>query len=85
VLIYVSISEHMAELIADEGIHEQVDPAVWDKAMAALVAGLKRGAPGAGFVDAIGLCADVLADKFPPRADDNPNELPDSVVILPRG
>lgn len=84
VLIYVSAAERMAELIADESIHQQVEPDAWDKAMAALVAGLKRGAPAQGFVDAIGLCADVLAATFPARPGDNPNELPDAVVVLPR-
>jgi putative membrane protein len=84
VLIFVSLEERMAELIADEGIAEHVDAHVWDKAMAALTDGLKRGDPAAGFQGAIALCAEVLADKFPARADDNPNEIPDAVVMLPR-
>ena len=84
VLIFVSLGERMAELIADEGIADHVEPQVWDRAMAALTEGLKRGEPEAGFAAAIGLCADVLAEKFPARAGDNPNELPDAVVVLPR-
>jgi len=84
VLIFVSLGEHMAELIADEGIAQHVDPKVWDRAMAALTAGLKRGEPAAGFAAAIGLCADVLAERFPPTEGDNPNELPDKVVVLPK-
>lgn len=83
VLIYVSLGERMAELIADETIAETVAPAVWDRAMAALVEGLKRREPAAGFAAAIGLCADVLAERFPARPGDNPNELPDAVVVLP--
>lgn len=83
VLIYVSFAEHMAELIADESIAEVVEPDVWDRAMAALTAGLKRREPAAGFAAAIGLCADVLAERFPARPGDNPNELPDAVVVLP--
>jgi putative membrane protein len=84
VLIFVSLGEHMAELIADEGIAQHVDPKVWNQAMAALTEGLKRGDPAAGFTAAIGLCADVLAERFPPTEGDNPNELPDKVVVLPR-
>lgn len=84
VLIYVSAAERMAELIADEAIHGQVPDDTWDKAMAALVAGLRLGRPAEGFTEAIGLCADVLADRFPARFGDNPNELPDAVVVLPR-
>ena len=84
VLIYVSAAERMAELIADESIHAHVDDGVWAQAMAALTAGLKRGDPAAGFTEAIGRCADVLATHFPARYGDNPNELPDAVVVLPR-
>lgn len=84
VLIYVSFAEHMAELIADEKIHAQAPDGTWDEAMAALTSGLKRGEPGAGFTEAIGKCAQVLAEHFPARSGDNPNELPDSVVVLPR-
>lgn len=84
VLIYVSAAEHMAELIADEGINAEVAPGTWDRAMADLVAGLKRGEPAAGFTAAIERCAEVLAERFPARPGDNPNELPDAVVVLPR-
>jgi putative membrane protein len=84
VLIYVSFAERMAELIADEGIAAHVDNQVWDQAMAALVEGLRRGQPGAGLAAAVGLCGDVLAERFPADPSDNPNELPDAVVVLPR-
>jgi putative membrane protein len=84
VLIFVAADERMAEIIVDEGIAGAVGPEVWTRAMAALVAGLKRGEPAAGFAAAVGLCGDVLAEHFPPRAD-NPDELPDSLVELPRG
>ena len=84
ILIYVSAAERMAELIADESIHAHVDDGVWAKAMAALTEGLKRGDTAGGFTAAIGQCADILADHFPARYGDNPNELPDAVVVLPR-
>src|SRR5688572_32471505 len=56
VLIYVSAAERMAELIADEAIHAQAPDGAWDRAMAALTAGLKRGRVAEGFTAAIGLC-----------------------------
>jgi putative membrane protein len=83
VLIYVSLAERMAELVADEGISAHVETQVWDQAMAALTDGLKRGDPTAGFTEAVRLCGDILAQKFPVRPGDNPNELPDAVVVLP--
>lgn len=83
VLIYVSFAERMAELIADESIHTKVEAGTWDTAMAGLIAGLKRGEAAAGFAVAVGQCADVLAKSFPARDGDNPNELADSIVVLP--
>lgn len=84
VLIYVSVAEHMAELVADEGITARVDGQAWEAPMAALVAGLKRGLAGEGFTEAVRLCADILAQHAPADAADNPNELPDAVVELPK-
>jgi len=84
VLIFVSLEEHMAEIIADEGIASRVSPEVWDRAMAALVDGMRRGDPGTGFAQAVRLCGEVLAAHFPVR-DDNPDELPNALVELPRG
>lgn len=82
VLIYVSAAEHMAELIADEGIAAKVAPGVWEGAMQRLIAGFRAGRPADGFEEAIGQCGEILAEHFPPRTGDNPNELSDSVVVL---
>ncbi len=82
VLIYVSLEEHLAEIIADEGVASRVTPAVWEQAMAALTAGMKRGDPAAGFTAAIALCGAVLAEHFPPGGD-NPDELSNALVELP--
>lgn len=83
VLIFVSLKERMAEILADEGIAAKVEPAAWDEAMQALTDGLKRGRPGEGFTAAIARCGELLAQHFPVDAADNPNELPDALVILP--
>lgn len=82
VLIFVSEWERMAELIADEGVAAKVEPAVWDAAMARLVAGLRSGKAAEGFEAAVLLCGEVLAEHFPPLEGDNPNELPDHVVLI---
>jgi putative membrane protein len=83
VLIYVSVKERLAELIADEGVASCVAPQVWDQAMDLLMVGFKTGQPADGFEQAIGLCGNILTQHFPVRVDDNPNELSDSVVQLP--
>lgn len=84
VLIYVSARERMAEILADDGIDAVTDAKVWDEALAALTAGMRRKAPAEGFVDAVAICGRVLAEHFPADRKDNPNELPDAVVVLER-
>lgn len=84
VLIFVSFAERMAELIADEGVASHVEPHVWDRAMAAAVTGLRHGRAGEGIAQAVALCGEVLAEHFPADPEDNPNQLPNNVVVLPR-
>ncbi len=81
VLIFASVAEHYAEIVADAGINAKVTPEVWDKAVAALIAGMKRDQPGDGFVAAIEQCAAVLAQHFPPGAL-NRDELPNRLVEI---
>jgi putative membrane protein len=78
VLIFASVAERYAEIVADAGINAKVAPEVWDKAIAALIAGIKDGRPGEGFVAAVTQCGEVLARHFPPGAlnrDEVPNRL----------
>jgi putative membrane protein len=81
VLILASLDERHAELIADEGIHAKVSQEVWADAMEALVLHMKNGQPTEGFVQAVRICGEVLAEHFPPGAQ-NPNELPDTIVQI---
>jgi putative membrane protein len=81
VLLYLSLEEHRAELIADEAIHSKVAPETWGAAMAALIAGVKDGRAGDGLADAIGQVGAVLAEHFPRDAADV-NELPDRLIEL---
>jgi uncharacterized protein len=81
ILLYLSLLEHRAEIVADEAIHGKVEPDVWGEAMAALVEGLKAGRPGEGMAGAVEKIGDVLAQCLPPTLD-NPNELPDRLIEL---
>ena len=81
VLLYLSLDEHRAELIADAAIHSKVAPETWGAAMAALVAAVKDGRPGDGMAAAVEQVGVVLAQHFP-RADDDRNELPDRLIEL---
>jgi putative membrane protein len=81
ILLYLSLLEHRAEIVADQAIHSQVDPEVWGDAMAALVDGVKAGRPGEGMAQAVEKIGEVLAQCLPPTLD-NPNELPDRLIEL---
>jgi len=78
VLIFASVGERYAEIVADAGINGKVTPGVWDDAVNALVTEIKAGRPVDGFVAAIEQCGKVLAQHFPPGAlkrDETPDKL----------
>ncbi len=81
VLLYLSMKEHRAEIVADEAITGKVDPAVWGDAMIALLDHVKAGQPGEGMAAAVQQMGVVLAEHFP-KGSENPNELPDRLIEL---
>ena len=81
ILIYLSMRERRAEIVADEAITSKVSPDVWGEAMAAMLDELKRGSCGAGVVAAVERVGKVLAEHLPREADDV-NELPDRLIEL---
>ncbi|MCR4283237.1 MAG: DUF5130 family protein [Bauldia sp.] len=81
VLIFVSLAERHAEIVADAGISGEVEDTVWQAAMDKLVAEIRAGRLADGLIAAIDTTGAVLAKHFPPRADDR-NELPNDLVIL---
>jgi putative membrane protein len=83
VLVFASLREHRAVIIGDRGIHQRMADGEWQRALDALVAGMRSGAPGQGFEAAIDLVGARLAEHFPRRDGEKPvNELPD---VLNRG
>ena len=81
VLIYLSMGEHRAEIVADEAIVKVTEPDTWGEAMAALIVEVKAGRPADGIVAAIERVGAVLAEHFP-RSDDDSNEIPDKLIEL---
>jgi putative membrane protein len=81
VLLYLSLAERRAEIVADEAIASKVAPTVWGDAMAALIAEVKEGHPGKGMAEAVRQIGVVLAEHFPKTSEDR-NELPDRLVEL---
>ena len=79
ILIYLSMAERRAEIVADEAIAAKVAPEVWGDAMAAMLAHLRDGRVADGMVAAIGKVGDVLAVHMP-IAEGDTNELPDRLI-----
>lgn len=80
VLVFASLREHRAVIIGDRGIHERMGEGEWQRAVDALVDGLRRGAPAEGFEAAIDQVGARLAAHFPREAGRPPvNELPDAL------
>ena len=81
VLIFASVAERYAEIVADAGINDKVMSKVWEDAVASMVSAIGDGRTGDGFVAAVDRCGAVLAEHFPPGTI-NRNELPNKLVVI---
>jgi putative membrane protein len=81
ILIFVSLAEHYARIVADEGIAARVPQSEWQGAVDALVAHCSSGRIADGFISAIGTCGAVLSTHFP-RTAGSRDELPDRIYVI---
>ena len=81
ILIYLSMAERRAEIVADEAILKVTDDHTWGEAMTALLNEVRDGRPADGIVAAIERGGVVLAEHFPHSAGDI-NEIPDKLIEL---
>lgn len=79
ILIYLSLAERRAEIVAEAAIAARVEQAVWDQAMTAMLVEIKAGQLADGLIAGIAHVGAVLAEHFP-RAADDVNELPDRLI-----
>ena len=81
ILIFVSLAERYARIIADEGIAARVPQSQWQGAVDALIGHMRDGRIADGFIAAIESCGDVLATHFPSTGDER-DELPDRIYLI---
>jgi putative membrane protein len=81
VLVFVSLAERYAEIIADAGINEKVGQAEWNGMVGDLVEKAGKGAIADGFILTIARAGDLLAAHFPAGAV-NENELDDHLAEI---
>jgi putative membrane protein len=81
VLLYLSLQERRAEIVADEAIHSRVEADVWGEAMALLVEHVRDGKPGEGMALAVEKIGEVLATCLPKTLGD-PNQISDRLLEI---
>src|SRR5947209_9337855 len=62
ILIYLSMAERRAEIVADDAILKVADEHTWGEAMTALLSEVREGRPGDGICAAITRIGTVLAE-----------------------
>jgi putative membrane protein len=80
VLIFVSLAEHYARIVADEDFDGKISEEEWRVAVEEMTACLHEGRITECFVAAIVRCGDLMARAAPP--DGGGNDLPDALVRL---
>jgi len=80
VLLFVSLLEHRAIVLADEGIDAKVDAEFWAGTDDAILDGIRKGSLRAGLVSGIHSAGERLAELFPWQDGDR-NEIPDRVIV----
>jgi putative membrane protein len=81
VLLYLSVAERHAEIVADLGVLGRIPQDAWDGILADLVRALGRGEAEAGLTAAVERVGARLAEHLPAGPDD-PDELPNRVIVV---
>ena len=81
VLIFVSLAERYAEIVADAGINAKVPQDLWDSIVAGLLEDARNGRLADGFVTAVAEVGTLLSEHFPVGTEDV-NELDDHLVEI---
>lgn len=67
ILIFVSLFERRALVLADIGYQDKVDAREWEKIVAALLTAKRQGNLGQAVVAAVEACGQLAAPHFPPK------------------
>lgn len=80
VLLFVSLMERQAVVLADKSIATKLAPAVWESVLKKILEGVKHGDLGEGLAGALELSSGIVAPHFPCKGK-NKNELSDRLII----
>ena len=79
ILIFISVFERQAYVLADEGINAKVDKAVWQGVINLVVNGIKQHKQAEGICKAVRRCGELIREHFSIKADDT-NELGNLII-----
>jgi putative membrane protein len=81
ILIFVSLAERYARIIADDKVAGRVPQSDWQAAVDVLTRHMRDGRIADGFVSAINACGKVLTQHFP-RSGKNRGKLSDRIFVI---
>jgi uncharacterized membrane protein len=82
VLVYVLMSEHKIEIVADRGITQRVPQQVWDDIAMSMSKAFAENDFVTGSITGLQRIKVLLAEHFPSSLSDNCNELTNRILII---
>ena len=79
ILLFVSIFEHKAWILADRGINEKLPSDTWDKIVDKMVSGIKEKRQVEAICQAVEAVGRMLSQHFPTKSDDT-DELKNLII-----
>jgi len=79
ILIFISLLEHRAWVLADSGINERIPHEQWQEAVSIITRGIHEKKQCDALCQAIEMIGDILEKEFPVRKDDT-NELSNLII-----
>lgn len=80
ILLFVSLMEHRAAVLADKAINEKVPSETWQEVCHLLISEIKKGDMETAFAKAIDRCSEILKPHFPVVKADV-NELKNHLIL----
>jgi putative membrane protein len=80
ILLFVSVMEHRAVVLADQAISEKLPPETWDGVVEKILKGVREGSLALGMCEAVAECGKVLAEHFP-AGEENRDEIANLFII----
>ena len=84
VLILIALFEHRAVILADSGIHNNVEEGVWTGLVDELIAGIRAGRAAEAMIEVVEKCGGILERGGVERRADDVDELADAPRVRER-